>query len=271
MGAGGAGGISGGECVAASDCGVSVDAKCGKVECIDGACKIEINPGRLGSQKAGNCESVYCDPLGKVVALQDPSDPYNDGKQCTIDVCIEGAFLQTPYPDGGTCPETNDGVCYQGTCVECYDTASMNHCGGGLACDGVQCVPGHCTNDMLDAANGEMAKDCGGPCRPCDAGSPCQVGSDCMSGVCQNNACKAPSCADGVVNDGETGIDCGGPPSCPRCPAAQGCAMGTDCDSGVCWTGKCQPPKCDDGVKNGKETSEDCGGGGDCPDCPAQE
>ncbi len=57
-------------------------------------------------------------------------------------------------------------------------------------------------------------------------------GSGCTTG---------PTCADGIMNGNETGIDCGGP------------------DCGAC------PPTCDDGIMNGNETGVDCGG----PDCPA--
>jgi hypothetical protein len=71
---------------------------------------------------------------------------------------------------------------------------------------------------------------------------------------------------DGVWNDNETGIDCGGPPICPRCPTGQGCKVGSDCESGVCWAGTCEPPKCTDGIKNGDEDDWDCGG--TCPPCP---
>src|SRR5690606_3721836 len=46
------------------------------------------------------------------------------------------------------------------------------------------------------------------------------------------------SCADGVKNADETGIDCGGS-SCPRCSAGSSCATGGDCASGICDGGVC--------------------------------
>lgn len=48
------------------------------------------------------------------------------------------------------------------------------------------------------------------------------------------------TCSDGIQNQGETGIDCGGP--CPACPT------------------------CSDGIQNQGETGVDCGG--PCPACP---
>jgi len=52
-----------------------------------------------------------------------------------------------------------------------------------------------------------------------------------------------PTCADGVQNQGETGIDCGGP--CSACPS------------------------CNDGIQNQNETGIDCGGV--CPACPVSD
>lgn len=59
-----------------------------------------------------------------------------------------------------------------------------------------------------------------------------ETGIDC-GGVCP--ACAAPTCSDGVMNQDETGIDCGG--VCPVCVFS-----------------------CNDGIQNGTETGVDCGG-----------
>lgn len=50
----------------------------------------------------------------------------------------------------------------------------------------------------------------------------------------------APTCSDGIQNQGEEAVDCGGP--CPACPT------------------------CSDGIQNQNETGIDCGGA--CPACP---
>jgi hypothetical protein len=61
-----------------------------------------------------------------------------------------------------------------------------------------------------------------------------------------NASCTSPcgpaTCDDGIQNQDETGVDCGGT-SCPACPT------------------------CDDGMMNGDETGVDCGGS-DCAPCP---
>lgn len=48
-----------------------------------------------------------------------------------------------------------------------------------------------------------------------------------------------PRCDDGLQDGDETGIDCGGPGTCPRCGTGSLCVRASDCQSGVC-TGTCQ-------------------------------
>ena len=55
--------------------------------------------------------------------------------------------------------------------------------------------------------------------------------------VCENNKCV--SCNDGIKNQDETGIDCGGTICTTRCSNGQQCKTGTDCASTSCVTGSC--------------------------------
>ncbi|MFH1133517.1 MAG: PGF-pre-PGF domain-containing protein [Nanoarchaeota archaeon] len=81
----------------------------------------------------------------------------------------------------------------------------------------------------------------------------------------------APTCADEIRNQNETGVDCGGP--CDPCNATIAtCFDGirNQNETGIDCGGPCAPcdgtlPRCDDGVKNGDETGVDCGGL--CPAC----
>ncbi len=75
------------------------------------------------------------------------------------------------------------------------------------------------------------------------------------------------TCDDGIQNQTETGIDCGGP--CPACPVVCGdgsCDASETCDSCALDCGEC--PTCGDGIQNGDETGIDCGGSV-CPACSA--
>ncbi len=109
--------------------------------------------------------------------------------------------------------------------------------------------------------------------------------------ICGTPANSNPSCSDGIQNQGETGIDCGGP--CSPCQTAScndgiqsGNETGVDCggncppcascndgiqnqgETGVDCGGPCSPCQtvsCNDGIQNGNETGVDCGG--NCPPC----
>jgi len=92
----------------------------------------------------------------------------------------------------------------------------------------------------------------------------CLLGSECPSGVCQNGVCEQASCADGVENGLETGVDCGG--LCGLCGTGKACTAPAQCSSGVCTSGTCRAATCSDTVKNQGEADVDCGGGV-CPSC----
>ena len=47
----------------------------------------------------------------------------------------------------------------------------------------------------------------------------------------------APSCTDGVKNDSETDVDCGG--TCGGCSEGKVCTAGRDCANGTCFAGTC--------------------------------
>lgn len=254
-----------GPCEGDDECPGPPDPRCGAGRCVDGACAVEIHGGPLASQIRGDCKVEQCTTDGRVVSAS-AHDVYDDGNQCTLDVCEVDAPQHLLLNDV-TCPASGEGRCHEGACVQCFAEDPALACPGGLACDGVWCVPGHCENDEQDVGLGETGFNCGGPCRPCQAGDRCRAAADCMSGVCTSGSCMIPNCSDGVKNGRESGVDCG-TISCPRCEPGGGCKTGADCKSGVCWAGVCEAPTCTDGVKNGDEAGIDCGGEGCAGPCP---
>jgi hypothetical protein len=74
--------------------------------------------------------------------------------------------------------------------------------------------------------------------------------------------CFLPGCDNGVIDDGETDVDCGGA-TCAPCGIYDWCCLNTDCASGVCdhYWGYCVPADRDSGAQDGTETGVDCGGG----------
>jgi membrane protein implicated in regulation of membrane protease activity len=110
------------------------------------------------------------------------------------DVCPIEGFLTRECTDRNNCgtdylkPELRQACLYAGTCFDLIQN-----------------------QDETDV-------DCGGQvCNPCDEGRKCIFDFDCKSGFCHptEKRCREPTCHDGFRNQGEEGIDCGGP--CPPC------------------------------------------------------
>jgi hypothetical protein len=198
-----------------------------------------------------------------------------------------GGPMCGPCPDGDKCLLPRDcqsGVCAGGKCQAPTDTDGVKNdsetdtdCGGALLASGSK-------NPMSDGAP------------PCAATKTCLIGPDCASGVCASGpvvvdnvdggvdatvpadaggggalTCQAPTAEDGVKNDSETDVDCGGAllasgqpntasDGAPACGAGKACALATDCQSLVCTGGTCAAPTANDAVQNDSETDTDCGG-----------
>ena len=94
-----------------------------------------------------------------------------------------------------------------------------NECGTDLLKPDLDqtCVyQGTCFDNLRNQDESDV--DCGGEiCEPCDLNKRCLFDLDCKTGFCDpyDNVCREPTCNDGFQNQGEEGIDCGGP--CPPC------------------------------------------------------
>lgn len=76
----------------------------------------------------------------------------------------------------------------------------------------------------------------------------------------------AASCSDGVKDQDESDVDCGGT-ICLACEPGRGCNLDSDCSTHLCIGGSCRVgPSCTDGRQDGDETDVDCGGTV-CPKC----
>ena len=84
---------------------------------------------------------------------------------------------------------------------------------------------------------------------------------DCGYRTCLNSICVAPNCHDGIRNEGESDVDCGGNNNfCPRCGTGRHCTLKLDCADKVCSGQMCAAPACNDQLQNGLESDIDCGG-----------
>jgi hypothetical protein len=88
-----------------------------------------------------------------------------------------------------------------------------------------------------------------------------------------DGGCTLPApddhCHDRVIDQDETGVDCGGATCSARCAGAQPCSGDTDCQSLKCNAGICAASSCVDGVKDGFESEIDCGA--NCDGCQLGE
>ncbi|MBI4450496.1 hypothetical protein HY642_00850 [Candidatus Woesearchaeota archaeon] len=171
---------------------------------------------------------------------------------------------------GSTCPKCGDDEacdvnndCQSNFCSGC--TKATKKCGPAV---GPQCTD--CTKN-----GNETDIDCGvSPCLDCDDGKACLNNGNCKSNFCDSvtHTCqKRPTCFDGIKNQLETGIDCGGG-VCPKCDLRAKCTNNADCISKLCDTASktCienPQPNCNNGAKDATNQESDIDCGGLCTTC----
>lgn len=140
--------------------------------------------------------------------------------------------------------------------------------GGNDATGGEAPLPESCMDRRR--SSDESDTDCGGTsrCPRCEVDGRCTRHSDCVTEICLNARCVEPSCGDGILNQNETGVDCGGvcaPAS--LCDNDSECNIHGDCKSGYCLNHVCAD-HCESKKKEADETGVDCGGS-TCGPCGA--
>jgi hypothetical protein len=264
------------QCRVPTDC---ADGTCVSGTCVPSAtCADGVKNGRETDVDCGG----FCQACPDHLRCMHATDC--ESEQCGIDVSASPLRIAC-VP--GTC---TDGIRDTGESgADCGGSSSCARCPNGQPCETAgDCASGFCKSNVCTIAPGcnngvqdtkETDVDCGGPdatCARCADHSRCVHASDCASGVCGVDstptglriACRPATCSDGVKNQGESDVDCGGATGCPRCPASKTCTTQADCQTGSCALGLCQTTTCSDGVRDGKETDVDCGGwDGVCPRC----
>lgn len=196
-------------------------------------------------------------------------DEQGDLAECvggTNQTCDDGEKNQdeTDVDCGGSVCE----ACAEGEQCEEADDCATNNCD---AHNSDQCVA-ESTETCTDGEKNqdESDVDCGGAiCSACEADQGCTQASDCASGNCDmsSGVCKAdtPTCDDGVQNQDESDVDCGGA-SCSACAEGDSCQTASDCSTANCDLGNtdtcvgADTETCSDGTQNQDETDVDCGG-----------
>ena len=168
--------------------------------------------------------------------------------------CLCGQYTHQPMLDAGK----DLSYCCQ-TGSDC-SIAPCNAIIGGKAVETCYC-------------GGSSAASCTSAGMTCDKEHCCSTNTcwDAGTKKCTAAACTLPAtCSDHIQNNGETGVDCGGP--CPACGATAHCTNGvkdadeTEVDCGGADCNACTPSHCTNGRKDADETDVDCGGA-DCNRC----
>ncbi len=101
----------------------------------------------------------------------------------------------------------------------------------------------------VEPGTGGSANASGGAMSAGGAPGTCSRPEDCTSGVCTGNLCQNPTCMDGVKNQDETDIDCGG--TCgATCEEGESCSVDGDCIKNSCAGSMCDICPGDDDVDN---------------------
>jgi hypothetical protein len=225
----------------------------------------DATPGGDEAGADGGADATLPPTCGPLTTLCKDGDACGVAADCASKICF-GGKCQTPAPaDGiknGDETDVDCGGSKSPACVDGKGCIVANDCTSGV-CTGGKCQAPSATDGVRNGD--ETGVDCGGTKAPkCPAGQGCATTADCNQLKCDpvQKKCLSASHTDGIKNDGETGIDCGGTAT-TKCPTGQGCLATSDCDAAKCDVGAtnvCLPPSHTDGVKNAGETGVDCGG-----------
>jgi hypothetical protein len=246
----------------------------GTQQCIVGTCVCSAGLGNCDANAANGCETNVqtdnnnCGFCGVVCS---------GGTSCDSGLCCAAGETNC----NSTCTDTSTNVSHCGACNNACnntvcnagicDTSSCNtgfsdcnlnpadgcevnidsdasHCGAcNNSCNGSSvCTASVCSVTCDDSIlnQDETDTDCGGAtCTACAAGQNCFFGSDCLSGSCDagTSTCNAATCSDGLLNQDETDVDCGGS-ICSGCSNGDACILNSDCVSNSCASNVCVPP-----------------------------
>ena len=254
----------GGACAGCADgatCGTGADCLSGLCHGFRHFCTSDpCNDGLKDGDEAGiDCGGSKCGPcgLGKACATgSDCASGFCSARNaCVESQCRDGRKNgnELDVDCGGSCPL----ACGQGSpCTQPSDCLS-----GLCSATTGKCIGNRCLDTVKDGDETDV--DCGGTCpTACALGKSCKAAGDCASHICntQTETCVATRCQDGVRDDAETGVDCGGG-TCAACGIGGACSQDSDC-TGICAPGSktCVLNHCFDFLADADETGVDCGG-----------
>jgi hypothetical protein len=238
------------------------DSQCASNKCstVSSKCLGEF----CDKQKCGG----LCDPCN-IGGACDSNEDCITGLKCDLDdsVCVPEHCLNGKWDSDETDVDCGGSEC-SAKCSFFSRCKTNSDCDENGICDldSKRCIASTCVNEKLDKH--EAGIDCGGGkesgCLPCQ-----KVGMTCLSNAdvdvalgltCDANTIVPLHCLDGVINQNEMGIDCGGNSCKKKCGQGSDCRVNRDCESNDCFEGVCTPQSCYNLKRDFGESDMDCGG-----------
>jgi hypothetical protein len=216
---GGAGGSSALPCAGREDC--PADGPCIAFSCTNDVCQPSFAPAGtpVPGSPAGDCRSQVCNESGTASDQADDSDVFDDGNDCTDNLCVDGMPQNPPKADGEDCGRQGpvELYCAGGVCVGCTMAEQCSH----NECQDPTCLQGQCGTtqkaegfEVLDVSN-----------------------SDCIHAVCDANGMTVPAADPNDMPDDMN--DCTTDTCTGTVPTFSNLANGIACSSGYCYVGAC--------------------------------
>jgi len=185
------------------------------------------------TDKKDLCKDVVCQNDGVCKEGKCDCKEGFTGENCETAVAVD-ICNPNPCKNNGICSSTTDAY----TC-DCANTGyegdncetEIAECTANSDCDDAN----SCTKDVCN-----QSKKCEHSFNtlPCDDGDVTTTSDTCKDGICKG--ISSETCTDGIKNQDETDIDCGGN-TCSTCNAGENCNTNLDCNRGLsCTRGVCE-------------------------------
>jgi hypothetical protein len=269
------------ECFVDAEC--DDENPCTVDSCTSGACSTGPAPdGDAEEQTDGDCKRTVC--TGGVRSdVADSGDPADDGEDCTLDSCVNGAAVHKPKLEDSPCRlGGGSGTCKSGRClVLCTPTTARTQCNDNKPCTEDACLPctaaecagkGMCVNQGLSGMASPGAPQKTGDCheRRCVEGEDEDVvdnydvpndGKECTRDVCNAGIPVNEPLPAGTECTSSSDYVCDGAGKCVQCLTVADCTLTpSPCATPSCENGSCTrtPLPAGTPVPESEQTPGDC-------------
>ncbi|MEZ4309224.1 MAG: hypothetical protein R3F14_14400 [Polyangiaceae bacterium] len=186
---------------------------------------------------------------GAPISCTKTTDCPETGSECVERFCDAGTCGTKELPNGSDAPTQTPGDCAKEICAG-GEVITVEDSSDLPVDDGSDCTIEACSLGMPLVTNAAAGAACQGiGTTVCDGEGECVqclTDGDCAAAeICDElHQCVPNTCRDGMLNGGETDIDCGGP-CLATCEKGESCAAETDCATGFCADGVCCDSACD--------------------------